>query len=107
MKAGTLRYRVIIQTPATGQDAYGAPLEGWTDFAVSVPANITDVSGREYLAAAATQNAVQSKINIRALPGILPAMRVVHGADQYNIEAVLTQRDGSLLLMCSRGVANG
>lgn len=107
MRAGTLRHRVSLQAPATGQDAYGAPLTGWTDFALNVPASITDLSGREYLAAAATQNAVQSKIAIRALAGISAAMRVVHGADQYNIETVLRQRDGSLLLMCSRGGSHG
>ncbi|MDO8777082.1 MAG: phage head closure protein [Burkholderiaceae bacterium] len=107
MRAGTLRHRVTVRAPATGQDAYGEPLAGWTDFAVNVPASITDLSGREFMAAAATQNAVQSKIGIRALAGITAAMRVVHGADVYNIESVLRQRDGSLLLMCSKGVING
>lgn len=101
MQAGKLNHRITIQAPVTGQDAFGEPLAGWTDV-VTVWACIVDVNGREYLAAAATQNAVQTKITIRHRDGVLPAMRAVHGIHQYNIEAVLTQRDGSLLLMCSR-----
>lgn len=106
MRAGTLRHRVTIQAPATGQDDYGAPVVGWTDFA-SVWAGIQDLTGREYLAAAATQNATTSKITIRHLDGVLPAMRVLHGGAAYNIEAVLGQDRRQLVLMCSRGVTNG
>ncbi|MBK5206121.1 MAG: phage head closure protein [Polaromonas sp.] len=103
MRAGNLDQRITIQTPATGQDAYGSPLTGWTDFA-TVWAGIQDLSGREYLAAAATQNATTSKITIRHLAGIVPSMRVLHGAVAFNIEAVLGQDKRQLLLMCSRGV---
>lgn len=104
--ATTLNQRITLQAPATGQDDYGAPLVGWTDVAI-VWASIVDVSGREFLAAAATQNAVQTKITIRYRDGVLPAMRVLHGAVTYNIEAVLGQDRRELLLMCSRGLNNG
>lgn len=106
MNAGDLNRRVTIQQRATGQNAYGEPNTGWTDVA-TVWAAIADVNGREFMAAQATQNAVQTKITIRYRPGIVAAMRVVHGSDIYNIEAVLGQDRQALLLMCSRGVANG
>lgn len=98
---GWLRERITLQSPATGQDANGEPLTGWTDVA-TVWASITDVTGREYVAAGGLQNSAQTKILIRYQAGITPAMRVVHGADHYNIEAVLGQDHISLMLMCRR-----
>ena len=101
MRAGRLNKRVTIQSPATGQDATGEPTTGWTDVA-TVWASIVDVSGREYVAAGGLQNSAQTKIMIRYRSGIVPSMRVVHGSDTFNIEAVLGQDRRSLLLMCSR-----
>ena len=101
MRAGRLNKRVTIQSPATGQDATGKPTTGWTDVA-TVWASIVDISGREYVAAGGLQNSAQTKITIRYRSGIVPSMRVVHGADTFNIEAVLGQDRRSLLLMCSR-----
>ena len=101
-----LNKRITIQAPVPGQDDEGDPLSGWTDVA-KVWAAIVDLSGREYVAAAAVQNAVQTKITIRYRAGILSDMRVVHGTDHYNVEAVLGQDRKSLLLMCSRGVSDG
>lgn len=106
MRAGTLDQRVTIQTPATGQNAYGEPNTGWTDVA-TVWAGVRDVSGREYLSASATQNLTQTKITIRYLAGVVASMRVLHGSVTYNIEAVLGQDKRQLLLMCSRGVNDG
>lgn len=107
MRAGTLCHRVAIQAPATTQNEYGEPVQGWVDVFADVAASIQDLNGREYLAAAATQNATTSKIMIRHLDGVLPAMRVLHGLVTYNIEAMLGQDRRQLLLMCSKGVKNG
>ena len=101
MQAGRLNKRITIQSPATGQDATGEPTTGWTDVA-TVWASIVDVSGREYVAAGGLQNSAQTKITIRYRAGIVPSMRVVHGSDAYNVEAVLGQDRRGLLLMCSR-----
>lgn len=101
-----LNKRITLQAPAAGQDAWGEPLTGWTDVA-KVWASIIDISGREYIAAAAVQHTVQTKITIRYRAGMLASMRAVHGADVYTIEAVLGQDRKSLLLMCSRGVSDG
>ena len=101
MQAGRLNKRITIQSPATGQDATGEPTTGWTDVA-TVWASIVDVSGREYVAAGGMQNSAQTKITIRYRAGIVPSMRVVHGSDAYNVEAVLGQDRRGLLLMCSR-----
>ena len=94
--------RVTIQSHGAAQDENGEVVAGWTDVA-TVWAGIADIKGREFIAAGATQNAVHTKITIRYRTGIVAAMRVVCGADIYNIEAVLGQDKRTLLLMCSRG----
>jgi SPP1 family predicted phage head-tail adaptor len=101
MRAGRLDRRVTIQRQEQTQDAYGQPVETWTDVA-TVWAEVRDITGKEFVSAQATQNAVQTKITIRHRAGIVPAMRAVHGSDTYNIESVLGQDKISLLLMCSR-----
>lgn len=106
MRAGQLNRRITLQAPVTGQDEYGQPLTGWTDVA-TVWASITDMTGREYIAAAAVQASVQTRITIRYRAGIVAAMRVLHGADVYNVEAVLERDSQVLNLMCLRGVTNG
>jgi len=104
--------RVTIQAPGTTQDANGEPVAGWTDVA-TVWAGVVDITGREYVAAGATQASAQTKITIRYMPGIVPAMRVVHGLATgsppvpltvYNVESVLGQDRKQLVLMCTRMV---
>ncbi len=98
--------RVLVQQRVTGQDEYGAPVDAWENLIPlsdgKVWASVNDVSAREYIAAAATQNEVTTKIHIRRMTGILPSMRVVDGLDIYSIEGILRQSDTSMLLMCSR-----
>lgn len=99
--------RITLQAPATGQDENGGPLTGWTNVVADgdgkIWASIIDISGREFVAAAAVQTSAQTKITIRYRAGIHAAMRVLHGAVPYNIEAVLGQDKRTLLLMCVRG----
>jgi SPP1 family predicted phage head-tail adaptor len=75
-----------------------------------VPAEIAPLSGREFIAAAATQSKVTARITIRHRPGIAPSMRVVHRDTTYNVEAVLPDaRSGirHMTLLCSYGVNPG
>jgi SPP1 family predicted phage head-tail adaptor len=102
LRSGYLSTKVTMQQPVISQDELGQPVNKWVDVA-TVWANLSDISGREFIASAALQNTVQTKITIRYRAGIVPTMRVVHQASIYNIEAVLGQDKTSLLLMCSRG----
>lgn len=101
MQAGKLNRRVTIQSATTVQNEIGEMVAGWADVA-TVYASIVDITGREYISAGGVQNQAQTKIAIRYRAGVLPAMRVLHGAIAYNIESVLGQDKKSLLLMCSR-----
>lgn len=103
-----LKHRVMLQKLAGTRDEIGGVAPGpgeWQDV-VSVRASVLDVSGREYMAAGATQNAAVTKVLIRKRDGVEPAMRVLYGEVAYNIEAVLDQDNGTLLLMCARGATN-
>lgn len=108
MEAGRLDRRIVLQTPATTQNAIGEMVPTWSAVATTWAA-IEDLTGREYQAAQAVQNGTETRIRIRWRAGVVPAMRVVAGDVIYDIQAVL-DRDGSkteLQLMCRRGVSNG
>lgn len=102
MNSGDLNREILLQSPNAGQDQFGQPVTTWTDFA-TVRAAINDASGRQFASAQAEQNAVYTAITIRYLPGVTASMRVVHGTDVYDIEAVLGQDRVALTLMCVRG----
>lgn len=101
-----LNRRVLIQKRTTARDAAGQPVAGWQDIA-EVWAAIRDLTGQQYIAAQATQNAVTSEITIRFIEGITAAMRVVHGADIYDVKDVQGQDRRTLKLMSVRGLSNG
>lgn len=101
MNPGRLKFRIRLESPGTTQNAIGETVAGWTHFA-TVYADIVDISGREYVAAGASQNTANTKITIRHLDGVTNAMRALHGSNTYNVESVLGQDKKSLLLMCTR-----
>lgn len=106
MDVGKLDKRITLQKLADGEDAYGQPAQIWTDV-IRIWASIEDISGRQYFAAQAAQNPVETKITVRYRPGIAASMRAVHGSDVYDVHAVLGQGREVLELMCARGVNNG
>ena len=104
--ASRMNTQVVLQALTAGQSPSGAPLTTWVNVA-TVFASVDDVSGREFLAAGGTQNAITTKIMIRDRAGVVATMRAKHGADIYSIEAVLRQDNHTLLLMASKGANNG
>jgi len=106
-----LNKRVTLQQLVKGKTPKGAPTEVWDNVIKTgdgkIWAGVRDLTGRQYVAAGGTQNAVQTEIEIRYRAGVLPAMRIVHGADIYDIEAVLDQQGRALKLMCSKGANRG
>jgi SPP1 family predicted phage head-tail adaptor len=105
MQAGKLQHRILIQSLTETLDSQGRRVQNWANFA-TVWAAVTPASGREFKAANATQSAVLTKILIRHRAGIVPTMRVLHGQDTYNIQAVLPDPSFSkhIVLMCEKGL---
>ncbi len=109
--AHRLNKRVALQQLVKGKTPSGAPTEVWENVIKTGDGKIwagkRELTGRQYVAAGGTQNSVQAEWEIRRRAGVIQAMRIVHGADIYDIEAVLEQQDGSLKLMCSKGANRG
>ena len=109
--AHRLNKRVTLQKKVKGKAPGGAPAETWENVITTGDGKIwagkRDLTGRQYVAAGGTQNSVQTEWEIRGRAGVIASMRIVHGADIYDIEAVLEQQDGSLKLMCSKGANRG
>ena len=100
-----LRHRITVEALTIIRDEIGGVMEVWAPVHQSVPADIVPLSGREFVAAQATQSLVTTRITIRYQAGITSAMRLRHGTDTYNIEAVLPDPTlrRHLTLMCSTG----
>lgn len=88
MKAGTLDKRITIQQKTLVPDGWGDSTAVWATFA-TVWANIRHMNGKEFIAAGAEAAQSTASIRIRKLAGVTTSMRVLHGADIYNINAVL------------------
>ena len=109
MNAGSLRHRISIDELVTTQDSEtGATEETWVEVC-QVWAAINPISGREFIASAAMQDQVNTRITIRWRTGILPEMRARHTDTIYNIRAVLPDPTlrRHITLMCESGVNNG
>lgn len=99
--AGKLNKRVTLRALGAGQDAAGQLSGAWADVA-TVWAEMRDISGREFIGSGGVQNETQTRVFIRRRADVVPAMRVLHGAVTYHIDAVLEQENGLQLLACRR-----
>lgn len=109
-----LRHRIDIEALTVSQDSTtGAVSQSWATIRAGgealLAAEIVPASGREFVSSQATQASVATRMTIRHRSGIEPSMRVIHGSDIYNIEAVLPDPTFArhLTLMCTRGVNEG
>ena len=107
--AGKLRHRVEIQQQITTVTSYGEQETIWTHVA-DVWAAIEPLSGREFIAAGATQSKVVGRIVMRYRDGIRASMRILHKSKTYNVEGVLSDKESGieyLTLPVSEGVIDG
>lgn len=108
--ATRLRHRITIEAATSVQDPVsGETTPAWATFAAAEPAEVVPLSGREFIAAGATQAGVDTRVTIRWRPGVLPTMRFLFDGETYNIKAVLPDPTARrhLTLMAERGVNNG
>jgi len=101
---------VTLQSRTTGRDSTGGIVDTWTDYLTGVPAVIEPASGREYFIAKQIASTMDTSITIRWRPGIVETMRVLHGADVYDINSVLPDSDSgreTLSLICTKRGAEG
>jgi len=108
MNIGMMRHRVTLEQKAETRDQWGGVVESWQSVA-TVWAEVSPLSGREFIAAQAMQAGVTVRITIRYRAGVTPVMRIKHGADLYNIKAVLPDPTlrRHITLMCEQGLTAG
>jgi SPP1 family predicted phage head-tail adaptor len=105
-----LRQRITLQSQVQTQDANtGEITVTWADWLANEPAEVVPLSGKEFIAAGATQAGVDCRMTIRWRSGVLPTMRVVYDGNNYQISAVLPDPSNRrwLTIMCQRGVNDG
>lgn len=118
VKAGRLRHWLAFEMlDPNGQttDSDGAHVETWVPAFVPnhvMPCEVTPISGREFLAAAALQSKVTHRIKVRFREGFAANMRASteRGGLVYNVEAVIPDPDSGiryLTLLASSGVSLG
>lgn len=108
--AARLNKRIIIQQRGGGRDAAGQAIpEDWVNVIAGGDgkcwAEIKDISGKEFVSATAERSTVTTRITIRHRPDMSSVLRVLHGADVYDVLAVLGQDGRTLQLMATRGLA--
>lgn len=93
--------RVTLQSPPTGQNAYGEPSGTWTD-ADTTWAKATPTAGLEAIHAGADAPAYELKLRLRYRSDVTTAWRVVWSGRTYEITGLadLGGRGEELVLTC-------
>lgn len=104
MNIEKMRHRIIFQRPTEEKDRLAGYKDDWFDVA-TVWAQISPVSGREYLAQV-RETMVSHKIYCRYRDGITPRMRIKFKDRTFRIISVLNwdERNEGLTIMCEEHV---
>lgn len=101
-----MRYRAEFQQYTSDKDKDGFVTKQWQPV-LSVWADVTAVSSREYLAADTETAETTVKIFIRYNPKINNTMRVVCGGSIYEITSVLNNRRDNITTVMAKEWTNG
>jgi SPP1 family predicted phage head-tail adaptor len=113
VQAGRLRRWMTFEVLVVDVDSEGATVEAWLPaFAVNhiMPCELTPISGKELIAAAALQSVVTHRIKTRYREGFAARMRATERGVAYNIEAVIEDPDSGIrfiTLLASAGASQG
>jgi SPP1 family predicted phage head-tail adaptor len=108
-----MRHWLTFEMLVEDMDSDGSIEEVWApafDIGNPMPAEVAPLSGRELIAAAATQSKITHRIRIRYRAGINAKMRAVERETFYNIEAVIPDQESGfrfLTLLATSGVNAG
>lgn len=87
LNAGILDTLISIQSKTTTPNDIGEAVEVWTDIAY-VHAHKSSRSGREFYSASRIVAEDAVFFTIRHIDNLTSAMRIVHGADTYDITSI-------------------
>lgn len=101
MMVGRLRYRIDIEDFIIITDQDGFITEEFIPIA-TVWADITSVSGKEYLQSAQTISEVTSKIYIRYFKELKTTMRIKYDDRIFNIQSILQDKKQGITTIMSK-----
>jgi len=110
MRAGILKHYVALQEHHDVWDPITGDISLIWETMEEVWAEVAPLSGREFIAANATQSEVIARITIRYREDITSDWRILFRDKIYNIEAILPDMLSGLdylTLPCSQGVNDG
>jgi len=98
MRVGRMDRRITLQTNMPAQDAYGEPIEAWSDIA-TVWASVAPKSATERFESDQEHAQAQTEFRVRWRAGIDAADRITYNGQVYDITGVieLGRREGLLI----------
>ena len=109
--AGDLVHRIEIQERSKTQNPQtGETTVIWTTKHADVPARVTPVSVREFIASRAMNSQITARIVIRYRPDLTADMRILHRNRIYNPQGWLADPDVGLEYLtapCTEGLNDG
>lgn len=98
MRSGSLRCRLIIESPNEAQDNLGQEIQTWALFA-EVFGSLDPISGRERVLSAQTMAEATYRARIRFLRGLTTKMRIKYGERIYHIVYIADDSRGRELVL--------
>lgn len=94
MRAGRLRFRIMMMQATESKNSVGEVLQTW-NYVGSVWADIEPIRGEERLNIAQAQAVADTKITTRAKATrqVTPKMRFRYQDDEYDIDAMINWRE--------------
>ncbi|WP_168378347.1 phage head closure protein [Acinetobacter cumulans] len=86
-RAGELCHRIMVQKLTSGKDEDGYPIpEQWVDY-MPLWTKVTHLSGKDLIAAQASNSKVVARVKIRYREDIDTTMRVIYKGKTYAIDS--------------------
>lgn len=98
-RIGELRHRMRLEAVSRTPDGAGGADETWT-LVAELWAALKPLSGQEGLEADRIAGHVTHEVVVRYRQGVVPAMRLVHGARAFDIRAVIDIEERRRFLRC-------
>lgn len=96
-------HRITIQTKGTGKTATGVPDNTPVPVLPGIYAKVSVITGREKWVPEASAQTNDATVIFRYRSTITAAMQIVHGADVYDITAIIPdERKRELRCICKR-----
>ena len=108
MDGGSLRHRVVLQTPTVTQNAYGEPVQSWSTI-VTVWARVEPTSGKERFAAMQQQSEIDHRIVCRyqsALSTLAADDRATWNGKTFDIKSVINTDERNIELQIFARINN-